>query len=288
MILKVFPNLNDSMKNKECSDSAWPCPFSVRTGDSSWVSTDQGQTNLGFFCCYMWTAGQHPWLHVELQHRAVIDDATCGSPKHWRKLNFLHYYNKAWTTWRTRSQSQTGEQNHRKSLSGQHLSGKSSKSVCIWKQFQQPIHQTRALPCHYRKSGHGRTLWNTVHVKIQSERVFEMLPWSFKLSFLSFNLIFKRFIHTLWNPRVRILSFSFHPTLFCVLLCNHCHSHSLFHHPLHSHPPAIFGAVVNGATAQCWVSAGHRAGHHSKCPEQDLWPLLIHYSDLYGEQNDKL
>lgn len=172
MILKVFPNLKDSMKNKQCSDSAWPCPFSVRTGDSSWISTDQGQTNLGFFCCYMWTAGQLPWLHGELQHRAVIDDATCGSPKHWRKLNFLHYYNKAWTTWRTRSQSQTGEQNHRKSLSGQHLSGKSSKSVCTWK--QQPIHQTRALPWLQEIR-----IWESPvkHSSCQNtERVFEMLP----------------------------------------------------------------------------------------------------------------
>lgn len=130
------------MKNKQCSDSAWPWPYSVRTGDSSWVFT--GQTNLGFFAPTLWTAGQTPWQHVE--QRAVIDDATCGSLKNWRKLNFLHYHNEAWTTWRNRSQSQTGEQNQRKSLSGQHLSGKTSKSFCTWKQFQQPLHQTRACP----------------------------------------------------------------------------------------------------------------------------------------------
>lgn len=137
-------------------------------------------------------------------------------------------------TWRTRSQSQTGEQNHRKSLSGQLLSGKTSKSVCTWKQFQQPLHQTRALLWHYRKSGYGRTLWNRVHAKIQAERVFEMLPWSFKLSILSFNFIFKRCIYTLWNPGWGYFHYLLIPLLFGVLLCNHCHSHSLFHHPLHS------------------------------------------------------
>lgn len=30
------------------------------TGDSSWLFADQGQTNLGFFCCYMWTADSTP------------------------------------------------------------------------------------------------------------------------------------------------------------------------------------------------------------------------------------
>lgn len=57
----------------------------------------------------------------------------------------------------------------------------------------------------------------------------------------------------------------FTPLLFGALLCNHHHSHSLFHHPLHSPASAVFGALIFGATNQCWASAGHRAGHCSKC-----------------------
>lgn len=137
------------MENKLCNDSAWPWPYSVRTVDSSWVFTDQGQINLGYFCSYMWTAGQHPWLLVELQQKAVIDDATCDSVKHW-------HTGEAWIfSIIITKYERHGEPDHRA-----RQENKTTGRVCQGSIFQEKLHNQsvpesstrshsiRSEPCH--------------------------------------------------------------------------------------------------------------------------------------------
>lgn len=141
------------------------------------------------------------------------------------------------------------------------------KNFKIRRQFQQQLHQTGALHWNYIKWGCGKTLWNTVHVEIQPENVFWMLPWSFKLLILPFNFIFKRCVYLTKSQGEDIFYPLFSPcSIFGALLWNYCHSHSLLCPSLHSiTTPAVLEAVMHSAANRCWVSAGHRAGHCSKC-----------------------
>lgn len=91
------------------------------------------------------------------------------------------------------------------------------KNFKIRRQFQQQLHQTGALHWNYIKSGCGKTLWNTVHVEIQPENVFWMLPSSFKPLILPFNFIFKRCVYLMKSQGEDIFILSFHPAPFLVL-----------------------------------------------------------------------